>query len=86
MLVLPRGGGLPDVVVADYIYALQLRHLMDVVSTDQYTAKQRCSWRQHVVRRFACTTMYSSMRLSALPIQSGRATSPAWSDGIEVPY
>jgi anti-sigma factor RsiW len=38
-LVLPRGGGLPDAVVADHIRALQPGHLMDVVSTDQHTVK-----------------------------------------------
>ena len=39
LLVLPRGGGLPDTVVADHIRALQPGHLMDVVSTDQHTVK-----------------------------------------------
>ena len=39
LLVLPRGGGLPDAVVADHIRALQPGHLMDVVSTDQHTVK-----------------------------------------------
>jgi anti-sigma factor RsiW len=39
LLMLPRGGGLPDAVVADHIRALQPGHLMDVVSTDQHTVK-----------------------------------------------
>lgn len=39
VLVLPRGNGLPDSVVADHIRALQPGHLMDVVSTDQHTVK-----------------------------------------------
>jgi anti-sigma factor RsiW len=39
LLVLPRGGDLPDAVVAGHIRALQPGHLMDVVSTDQHTVK-----------------------------------------------
>jgi anti-sigma factor RsiW len=38
-LLLPRGDGLPDAVVAAHIRALQPGHLMDVVSTDQHTVK-----------------------------------------------
>jgi len=38
-LLLPRGSGLPDAVVAAHIRALQPGHLMDVVSTDQHTVK-----------------------------------------------
>lgn len=39
LLVLPRGGGLPDDVVASHIRALQPGHLLDVASTDQHTVK-----------------------------------------------
>ncbi|HWK44577.1 MAG TPA: anti-sigma factor [Stellaceae bacterium] len=39
VLVLPRGDGLTDTVVAGHIRALQPGHLMDVVSTDQHTVK-----------------------------------------------
>ena len=38
-LMLPRGDGLPDDVVAGHIRALQPGHLMDVASTDQHTVK-----------------------------------------------
>jgi anti-sigma factor RsiW len=39
LLLVPRGGGLPEAVVSDHIRALQPGHLMDVVSTDQHTVK-----------------------------------------------
>ncbi|WP_216850969.1 anti-sigma factor [Acidisphaera sp. L21] len=39
VMVLPRGGALPDAVVFAHIRALQPGHLMDVVSTDQHTVK-----------------------------------------------
>ena len=38
-LMLPRGAGMPDEIVAGHIRALQPGHLMDVVSTDQHTVK-----------------------------------------------
>ena len=38
-VMLPRGDGLPDDVVAGHIRALQPGHLMDVASTDQHTVK-----------------------------------------------
>ncbi len=39
IVMLPRGDGLPDDVVAGHIRALQPGHLMDVTSTDQHTVK-----------------------------------------------
>jgi len=39
VVLLPRGDGLPDDVVAGHIRALQPGHLMDVASTDQHTVK-----------------------------------------------
>jgi anti-sigma factor RsiW len=39
VVLLPRGGQLPDEIVAGHIRALQPGHLMDVVSTDQHTVK-----------------------------------------------
>lgn len=39
LILLPRGAGLPDEVVAGHIRALQPGHLMDVASTDQHTVK-----------------------------------------------
>ncbi len=39
LVVLPGGAGLPDIVVANHIRALQPGHLLDVASTDQHTVK-----------------------------------------------
>ena len=39
VVMLPRGDGLPNDVVAGHIRALQPGHLMDVASTDQHTVK-----------------------------------------------
>jgi len=39
IVMLPRGDGLPNDVVAGHIRALQPGHLMDVASTDQHTVK-----------------------------------------------